>query len=242
MAEETNPSRQGVGFSRRSFLKSGGGLAAGAALFGLPASAELRRDPLTGLYPRVEVHYTCPIEGKTYTSYDDLRAHFAASHQQEAVPGTMPLEINGTSYDLQIEPHWTLQHLLQFELGLTGSAKTMCDRGACGACTVLIDDKPALSCSVLAVECEGKSIETIEGIAADPHWTPLIHAWMKWEGSQCGYCTPGQIVMAKYLLSTNPNPSEDDINQLLAGNLCRCGTYLRHVEAIQEAIEQIGEA
>ncbi len=147
------------------------------------------------------------------------------------------LKVNGEQYEVQIEPHWTLQWTLQFKLGLTGSAKTMCDRGECGSCTVIMDGRPILSCTTLAIECEGKSIETIEGIAAAKH--PLIAAYMQYDAMQCGYCTPGFIVTAKALRDKNPNPTEDEIKQALSGNICRCGTYPRHIKAVLEAAKQL---
>jgi aerobic-type carbon monoxide dehydrogenase small subunit (CoxS/CutS family) len=150
---------------------------------------------------------------------------------------TIKLNVNGKQYEVQVEPHWTLQRTLQFKLGLTGSAKTFCDHGECGACSVIMDGKTVLSCMTLAVECEGKSIETIEGIAAAKH--PLIYSYMKWDAMQCGYCTPGFIVMAKALLDRNPDPTEEEVKQALSGNLCRCGTYPRHTKAVLEAAEQL---
>ena len=150
------------------------------------------------------------------------------------------LRVNGTEYEVGIEPHQTLQYALQYKLGLPGSAKTFCDHGECGACSVIIDGRTALSCNSLAVECEGKSIETIEGIAAAKH--PLIYAYMKWEATQCGYCTPGFVVMAKALLDRNPDPTEEEIKQALSGNLCRCGSYSRHTMAVMEAAKQLKEA
>jgi aerobic-type carbon monoxide dehydrogenase small subunit (CoxS/CutS family) len=102
---------------------------------------------------------------------------------------------------------------------------------------VIVDGRPVLSCVTLAVECEGKSIETIEGIAASGH--PLIHAYMKWDAMQCGYCTPGFVVTAKALLDRNPDPTEEEVRQALAGNLCRCGTYPRHAKAVLEAARQL---
>ena len=147
------------------------------------------------------------------------------------------LVVNGRCCPVEVEPHWTLQRTLQYKLGLHGSAKTFCDRGQCGSCTVIIDGRPVLSCMTLTVACEGKSIETIEGVAAAEH--PLIHAYMKHDGMQCGYCTPGFIVAAKALLDKKPDPSEDEVRVALSGNLCRCGTYPRHVRAVMEAAEQL---
>jgi aerobic-type carbon monoxide dehydrogenase small subunit (CoxS/CutS family) len=147
------------------------------------------------------------------------------------------LTVNGKQRVVRVEPHWTLQHTLLYELGLPGSAKTFCDHGECGACTVIVDGRPVLSCVTMAVECDGKSIETIEGIAESGH--PLIHAYMKWDAMQCGYCTPGFIVTAKALLDRNPDPTEVEVKEALAGNLCRCGTYPRHTKAVLEAAVEL---
>ncbi len=147
------------------------------------------------------------------------------------------LLVNGRPYQVEVEPHWTLQRTLQYKLGLHGSAKTMCDRGQCGSCTVIIDGRPVLSCTTLTIACDGKSIETIEGVAAAEH--PLIHTYMKWDAMQCGYCTPGFVLAAKALLDRNPDPTEDEVKVALSGNLCRCGTYPRHIKAVMEAAAQL---
>lgn len=240
----TEKNREGD-FSRRSFLK-GSGLAMAAAIgaggvgFGSLVGCspeEAAGNPLDG-----EILYTCPIDGKTFASYEELKKHFEESHPESVVPETMVLTINNVEYKVQIEPYWTLRQTLKHAVGLTGSAKEMCDRGECGSCSVLIDGKPALSCTTLVTTCGGKQIETIEGIAADPDWAPLVDAYVKWDTMQCGYCTPGMLVQAKYLLTQNPDPSEEDIRKAMSGNLCRCGTYSRHVSAIQEAAKALGKA
>ena len=185
-----------------------------------------------------ETEFQCPIDGEEFDDLTALKSHYAEEHPTSAVPVTIRLNVNGNDYELQIEPQWTLQHTLQFKLGLTG-AKTMCDRGVCGSCTVIMDGRAVLSCTTLTVECEGKSIETIEAIAADPKWKPLIQSYCKWDAMQCGYCTPGFVVTAKDLLEKNPSPTEEEIKQALAGNMCSCGTYPRHPTAILEAAQEI---
>jgi aerobic-type carbon monoxide dehydrogenase small subunit (CoxS/CutS family) len=122
--------------------------------------------------------------------------------------------------------------VLAERLGLTGT-KEFCGEGACGACTVIIEGRPVLSCMILAVECAGKRVETIEGISKANH--PLVEAYVKHSCMQCGFCTPGFIVTAKALLDRNPEPTVDEIKEAMAGNLCRCGTYPAHIKAIQEA-------
>ena len=149
------------------------------------------------------------------------------------------LTVNGNDYDLNVQSHWTLQYLLHEQLGLIG-VKEFCDRGACGACTVIQNGTPVLSCMILAIQCDGGNIETVEGIAAAKH--PLIEAYVKHSCMQCGFCTPGFVVTAKALLDRNPDPSEDQVKKALAGNLCRCGTYPQHIKAILEAARVLRES
>ena len=186
--------------------------------------------------PSLLTQYRCPLCRKVFACYDDLKTHYAIEHAGSVLPITISLTVNGKNSEMLIEPNWTLLEALQYRLGLTG-AKHMCERGACGSCTVIIDGRPMLSCHLLAVECEGKKITTVEGIAADQKWKPLIDAYCKWDAMQCGYCTPGFLVTAKALLDRNPNPTVQDIKEALAGNICICGTYPRHAQAILEAVE-----
>jgi aerobic-type carbon monoxide dehydrogenase small subunit (CoxS/CutS family) len=146
---------------------------------------------------------------------------------------TVRMKVNGRYHNLQVEPNATLRDVLRQKLGLT-SIKDFCNGyGACGSCTVIMDGRPILSCMLLAIECEGVAIETAEGIADARH--PLIEAYiMNWT-AQCGYCTPGFLVTAKSLLDHNLNPTEEEIKEALAGNLCRCGSYPVHIKAIQQA-------
>jgi aerobic-type carbon monoxide dehydrogenase small subunit (CoxS/CutS family) len=153
---------------------------------------------------------------------------------------SLTLNINGELRTMDVERHATLQQALQFGMDLTG-AKHMCGHGACGSCTVIMDGRPVLSCITLAHACAGKEIQTIEGIAADPAWKPLIDAYCRWDAMQCGYCTPGFLVTAKALLDRNPDPTEQDCREALAGNICICGTYPRHATAILEAAARISK-
>jgi aerobic-type carbon monoxide dehydrogenase small subunit (CoxS/CutS family) len=146
------------------------------------------------------------------------------------------LVVNGDEYKLMIQSDWTLQYVLHDKLGLIGT-KALCSEGACGACTVIVNGRPILSCVTLAIECDSKSIETIEGIARANH--PLIEAYVKHSCMQCGYCTPGFVVTAKALLDRNPDPTEDEVKEALAGNLCRCGTYPQHIKAVLEAARKL---
>jgi aerobic-type carbon monoxide dehydrogenase small subunit (CoxS/CutS family) len=149
------------------------------------------------------------------------------------------LTVNGEQHELRVQANRTLRQVLHDDLGLIG-IKEFCDAGVCGACAVIMEGRPILSCMTLAVECEGKNIETIEGIAKNNH--PLIEAYIKHHCMQCGYCTPGFVVTAKALLDKNPNPTEEEIREALAGNLCRCGTYPQHTKAVLEAANRLREA
>ena len=172
----------------------------------------------------------------------------------EAPKDTIELTVNGKKYKFtlgdDIEP-WeslsydvypsdTLVKTLREKLELTGT-KLSCDRGACGACTVLIDGKPALSCTILTVDCDGKEITTIEGLA-DPvsgNLHPIQQAFIENNGTQCGFCAPGMIMATKALLDRNPNPTEEDIKWALASNLCRCGNYKLIIKSVLAAAEKI---
>jgi carbon-monoxide dehydrogenase small subunit len=141
------------------------------------------------------------------------------------------LQINGDRYELFIEPKKTLLEVLREDFGLTGT-KEVCDLGTCGACTVLIDNKPILSCLTLAVACKDKEITTIEGLKKGETLHPLQNAFIQHGAIQCGMCTPGMILSAKALLDENPHPTELEVRKAIAGNLCRCTGYVKIVDAI----------
>jgi len=144
------------------------------------------------------------------------------------------LTVNGVNYPLTVEPRWTLAEVLRDHLGLTGT-KIGCNAGECGACTVLVDGKNVLSCSQLAVWMNGKKITTVEGLAASGELDPLQKAFIEHDAPQCGYCTSGQLMSAKALLSRNPHPTREQVQHALTGNLCRCSNYNRIVEAVLAA-------
>jgi len=148
------------------------------------------------------------------------------------------LKVNGKSVHLTIEPRVTLSEALRNELDLTGS-KRVCDRGTCGACTVLIDGKPVYSCSVLAIDAQDRSIQTIEGMTSADALHPISQAFWENDGQQCGYCTSGFVVASKALLDEHPNPTEEEIIRGLSGNICRCGSYQGIRAAALEAAKNI---
>lgn len=144
------------------------------------------------------------------------------------------LNVNGKSHTLEVEPRVTLLDALRDGLGLTGT-KRVCDRGSCGACTVLLDGKPVYSCSVLAVDAQGKRIETVEVLAQGEGLHPLQQAFVEHDALMCGFCTPGFVMSLKALLDRVPQPTEKQVREACAGNICRCGTYNRIFEAALDA-------
>ena len=141
------------------------------------------------------------------------------------------LKVNGELFTVEIEHHRTLLEVIRENLGLTGT-KEMCNKGDCGGCTVLIDDKPALSCLMLAIEAHGKEILTIEGLSEGYALHPIQKAFIEYGAIQCGFCIPGMILAAKALLEENPHPSREDIKMGISGNLCRCTGYQNIVKAV----------
>jgi carbon-monoxide dehydrogenase small subunit len=147
------------------------------------------------------------------------------------------LTINGETEQVDVPSNLTLLQMLRDKLAFTGT-KNGCNAGECGACTVLLDGEPVNSCMVLAVECQGSQVVTVEGLAKDGVLDPVQQTIMDHGGVQCGFCTPGMLISARALLDRNPNPSEDDIREALVGNLCRCTGYLRIIDAVQDAAER----
>jgi aerobic-type carbon monoxide dehydrogenase small subunit (CoxS/CutS family) len=200
-----NDKKDRTGVSRRDFLKGVGGGAIGTAVI------------TSGL----------------------IKAEPAAAYPTENSGGprsrsTINLRVNNKNYRIEVEHRSTLAEVLRDELGLTGT-KVGCDRGECGACTVIVNGRNLYSCSQLAVWMEGKDITTIEGLAKGEKLDPLQEAFIEHDGPQCGFCTSGQIMSGKALLLKNANPSEAQARRALSGNLCRCGNYNREVEAVLAA-------
>lgn len=148
----------------------------------------------------------------------------------------MVLNVNGEEHDLEIEPNRLLLEVLREDAGLTGT-KEGCSIGVCGACSVIVDGRLVSSCLTLAVTCEGKRIETIEGLARDGELHPLQRSFVQYGGLQCGICTPGQIMAAKALLDRNPHPTTDQVKEWMSANLCRCTGYYKILESVMAVVE-----
>jgi carbon-monoxide dehydrogenase small subunit len=148
------------------------------------------------------------------------------------------LKVNGETHEVTVKPNETLLDVIRYKLELTGTKKG-CDTGQCGSCTVLLDGKPVNSCLILAIEARGKEILTIEGLAKNGHLHPLQEAFIQEGAVQCGYCTPGMLLSAKALLDENPSPTEEEVKEAIAGNLCRCTGYVKIVTAILAGAEKM---
>jgi carbon-monoxide dehydrogenase small subunit len=149
--------------------------------------------------------------------------------------------VNGEAHEADVEPRLLLVHLLRDSFGLTGT-HVGCDTSNCGACTVHVDGESAKSCTMLAVQADGRQIKTIEGMADEPHLHPLQQAFWDQHGLQCGFCTPGMIMQAAWLLANDPDPNEAEIRIGISGNLCRCTGYVNIVKAIQQAAGEMAAA
>jgi len=209
--DDAPPERHGparAGVSRRSFMQTLGVSAAAGAVQSHPAAAESA--------PWVE-----------------------DQPDNEVGPGPtrVTLTINARDRTMSLEPATTLMEALRWEMRMTGT-KEVCDRGSCGACSVLIDGRLVASCMMLAIDAEGREVTTIEGIADGDRLDPIQEAFVAHDALQCGYCTPGLVMAAKALLDENPRPSLDEIKGGLSGNICRCGTYTNVFNAVLAASGQ----
>jgi aerobic carbon-monoxide dehydrogenase small subunit len=161
---------------------------------------------------------------------------------QPAARLTISVTVNGEGHTIEVEPRLLLVHLLREDLNLTGT-HIGCDTSNCGACTVILDGVPVKSCTLLAVQADGASIETVEGLEQNGQLHPLQEGFWQEHGLQCGFCTPGMLMISKALLASNANPTEDEIRRGISGNLCRCTGYVNIVKAIQYAAAKLrGEA
>jgi aerobic-type carbon monoxide dehydrogenase small subunit (CoxS/CutS family) len=197
-------------FSRRRFVEgTGAGVVAVAAMPAARAQKTVQQTP-----------------------QQDAQQRASAAATESGVPRTtIKITVNGVDRRVEVEDRWTLVELLRDHLQLTGT-KIGCDRGECGACTVLVDGTPLYSCSQLAVWMNGRSIQTVEGLAKNGKLDPLQEAFIEHDAPQCGYCTSGQLMIAKALLMKNAHPTRDQVRTAMTGNLCRCSNYNHYVEAV----------
>lgn len=200
-----NDKKEASGISRRHFIKGVGGGIIGTAT--VSVAADKKAINQTGLH------------GAEIRGPDEV---------------TISLRINGKPYTLKVEPHTTLLDVIRNHLGLTGT-KRVCNRGECGACTVILNGKLVYACSLFALDADKGEIQTIEGLATGEELHPIQKVFIKHDALQCGFCTSGFIMSSKALLDENYSPSMEEIKEGLAGNVCRCGTYTNIFEAVNEA-------
>jgi len=201
-----------------------------------------RRDFLEGTGAALVAAGATPALASAEPSADAARSPASLAQEIPAAPSTtITLTVNGTRQQIEVEDRWTLNELLRDHLQLIGS-KIGCNRGECGACTVLLDGEPVYSCSTLAVWADGRSIETVEGLEENGEVSPLQQAFMDYNAPQCGFCTPGTLMAATALLERNPDPTEVEVREALVGNLCRCSNYNSIVEAVLAAAQMSGGA
>lgn len=210
MSRDERKRRKPAAISRRSFIKGAGAVAAAAGLIQVPDACA--------------ADSAVPEEG--------------VAERLGPGPQTIELRINGETKRLVIEPRVTLLRALREHLGLTGT-KLVCDRGACGACTVHLDGRPVTSCMVLAVDARGHEVTTIEGLGNPSNIHPVQAAFVEHDAMQCGFCTPGMVMSVAAVLQAGPNASRDDIRRATAGNICRCGTYPHVFEAALAAAKDL---
>jgi aerobic-type carbon monoxide dehydrogenase small subunit (CoxS/CutS family) len=243
--------------SRREFLRDAGLLVGGTAIgstvllaaCGGGGATETVTKTVTSTVPGGTATVTSTVPGGTATVTTTVPGGtgvqtVTVTKTVEVPSGAGPVglteitfTLNGRVYTRLVDDSWDLQYFLHDIMGFI-EIKTFCYRGACGSCSVIMNGRPILSCTTLAVNADGAVIETSRGIAMSGH--PLVNAYIKNHCMQCGYCTPGFLVTSKALLDRNPNPSEEEIMEALSGNICRCGTYPAHIWAIQEAVAEGG--
>lgn len=230
---EVNEVRKG-GVSRRDFIKGAGLAVGGAAISSTVIAACAPKAPVAGpptgqAEPTTVTTYVCPYDNQKFNSLAELGAHLNTAHGGATiqVAELTKFTLNGMPMALKIKDHWTLNYVIRDVLGMTGGTKYSCDEGICGMCAIIMDGKPVLSCIVLGVECEGKSITTVEGLQ-DPK-TGKLHAvqqgFINESGFMCGFCTTGNIMTAKAFLDKNPDPTRDQVREALSNNICACGGY-----------------
>jgi len=226
-----------TGLSRREFLRNAGFVVGGATIGSLSFLAACKGETVTetatvtktvGAGSTVTVTQTATAGAGTTTTVTKT-----ATAEVTAVEGLVHLIVNNVDYWGVVKPEWTLAYVLREKLALTGT-KRGCNAGDCGLCSVIMDGRIVVSCLVLAIEADGKKIQTIEGEATGATLTTLQQAWIDNDALQCGFCSPGMIMTAKALLAFKPKPTVAEIKEFMAGTVCRCGANVNIIKAIQQ--------
>jgi len=235
MTEEEKKKESGE-ISRREFLKDAGLVVGGAAigstvLLAACGEGEVTTETVTTTVTETVSKYVCPYDGQEFNTLSALEAHCEAEHPGAAIPGLITLSVNGENHQLVVELEWPLSFVLREKLGLVG-LKVGCDRGECGACTIIVDGRPVYACTILAIEAEGMDILTIEGLPDGSNLHPVQQLFLENGTFQCGYCTPGMIMSAVALLDKTPSPTREQVKEAISGNLCFCMDYTRIINTI----------
>ena len=224
MAEAENKGRKG-GISRRDFIKGTGLAVGGVAISSTVLGVACKSTPATeNTTPGVQP----PVQPPVQPSVKPVEVI-------KAPEGVVTLNVNGQKVVLEVKPEWSLAFVLREKLGLVG-LKIGCDRGECGACNILVDGTVHLACTMMAIESEGRTIVTLEGLANGPTLHPVQKLFLENSTFQCGYCTPGMIISAVALLGKTPKPTRDQVRQGLSGNLCYCSDYTRIVNTVLKGL------
>ena len=235
------------GKTRREFLKDAGLLVGGTAIGSTVLLAACGGDGETTVTKTqtvtqggagqtvtttvAETKFVDPIDGMEFDTLAELKAHFDSAHEGGAMPGVVTLNVNGMDHLLQLKPYWSLAFVLREKLGLPGT-KVGCDRGECGSCTVIADGRSVYACTMLAIEAEGMSIVTVEGLSDGINLSPVQQAFYERSAGQCGFCTPGFLMAATALLGKNSSPTRDEVREALSGRVCPCGETHLYIDAV----------
>jgi aerobic-type carbon monoxide dehydrogenase small subunit (CoxS/CutS family) len=233
MAEDREENRDKGKISRREFLKDAGLVVGGAAVGSVTVLNSCKGGETTKTVANSTLTKTTTVTAPAGTGVTTITVTPKPMSEVSATAATVKLTVNKQVYELDVEPTETLHEMMREKLGFM-SLKEMCTGyGACGSCSLIMNGRPILSCLTLAIECNGVTIETAEGVAKS--MPALIDAYVANHCMQCGYCTPGFVVTAKALLDHTPKPTEADIREALGGNICRCGPYPTHIKAVLQA-------
>ena len=235
--------------SRREFLKDAG-LVVGGATIGSAAILSACSGKTTTVTETTTKNSTvtetktvtgaskfiCPVDSKEFSSLADLQSHYTTAHVDKTLENVVTLTVNGNNYTLAVEPWWPLVYVLRDVLGLY-SVKVGCDLGNCGTCTILVDGNPKFACLMLACECQGHEIVTMEALSNGAVLSPVEQAFYDHDAYQCGYCTPGLVMAAEALIKKNPKPTAADVQYAFSGHLCFCANMTKQVECLVGGVD-----
>ena len=232
--------------SRREFLKDAG-LVVGGATIGSAAilsacngktETKTVTNTVTNTVTKTDTksEYVCPVDSQKFSSLADLQSHYTAEHAGKQIENLITLNVNGKDYTMVVEPWWPLAYVLRDVLGFY-SVKLGCDLGNCGTCTIHADGIPMFACLMLAIDCEGMEIKTLESFSNGAELDPVQKKFYEFDALQCGYCTPGLIMAGEALIKKNPKPTAADVQEAFSGHLCFCANMTKQVECLVGGVD-----